>query len=139
MIVSKTDHLAQEDALRVKWTRPSTDQVRLKTSSAADMARQSNGAMELAFSAKSFQAETATIQIGMCNPEMDCDLTLAIAIESGEWKDYRVSLSCFDTLGVDMTAIETVFMVTAGEGVDLGIGNIRLESDTDAKPGCDGK
>ncbi len=139
MIVSKTDHLAQEDALRVKWTRPSADQVRLKTSSATNMARQSNGAMELAFSAKSFQAETATIQIGMCNPEMDCDLTLAIAIESGEWKDYRVSLSCFDTLGVDMTAIETVFMVTAGEGVDIGIGNIRLESDTDAKPGCDGK
>ncbi|MEO0573248.1 MAG: glycoside hydrolase family 3 N-terminal domain-containing protein [Bacteroidota bacterium] len=139
LLVSKTDHLAQEDALRIKWTRSDYDQVRIKAASTANMARQSNGAMELAFSAKSFTSNEATVKIGMCNPDMDCDHTLTITIGSGDWEEYRLSLSCFDDLGVDMTQIETVLMITADAGVDIGLGNVRLESDTDAKPGCDGK
>ncbi|MGD1947861.1 MAG: glycoside hydrolase family 3 N-terminal domain-containing protein [Croceivirga sp.] len=139
LIVTKTDYLAQEDALRIKWTKADYDQVRLSSASSSDMARQSNGAMELAFSAKSFNAEDAEVQIGMCNPDVDCDKTLSITITAKDWKEYRISLSCFDHLGVDMTKISSAFIITAGDGVDIGLGNIRLESDTDAKPGCDGK
>ena len=138
LIVSKTDHLAQEDALRINWTLSDRDQVRIKTSSPSDMARQSNGAMELAFSAKSFAGNEAEITIGMCNPDDNCDKTLTITVRSKDWEEYRVSLSCFENLGVDMTQIETALMITADAGVDIGLGNVRLESDTDAKPGCDG-
>jgi beta-glucosidase len=139
LIISKTDHQAQEDALRIQWTSANKDQVRIKTSSTGDFARQSNGAMELAFTAKSFTPDAASVSIGMCNTNSDCDKTLTIAISSGQWEEYRVSLSCFEKLGIDMTDIETVFMIAAGEGVDIGLGNIRLESDIDAKPGCDGR
>ena len=48
-------------------------------------------------------------------------------------------MSCFGDAGVDMTKVETALMITAGKGVDVGIGNVRLESDLDAKPGCDGE
>lgn len=139
MIISKTDHLAQEDALRIRWTSANNDQLRIKTSSAMDLARQTNGAMELAFAAKSFSPDGATVSIGMCSPNTDCGQTLAISISSGQWEEYRISLSCFENLGIDMTSLETVFMISAGEGVDLGLGNIRLEPDIDAKPGCDGR
>ena len=139
LIVSKTDHMAQEDALRIKWTKSDTDQLRVSTASPTDMSRESNGAMELTFSAKSFKAGDAVVQIGMCNPDSDCDQTLSINISSNDWNEYRISLSCFDKLGVDMTKIASALMITAGEGVDIGLSNCRLESDIDAKPGCDGK
>ncbi len=140
LIISKTDHEAQEDALRIKWTQADGDQVRLSTASPSDMSRQSNGAMELTFSAKSFKNANANVKIGMgCDQESPCNETLDINIAGNDWKEYRISLSCFDKLGVDMTKISTALMITAGEGVDIGLSNIRLESDIDAKPGCDGK
>ena len=39
LIVSKTDQEAQEDALRIKWTRSDFDQFRVSTASPIDMAR----------------------------------------------------------------------------------------------------
>lgn len=139
LIISKTDHEAQEDALRIKWTKSDHDQMRVSTASPSDMSRQANGAMELAFSAKSFKAKDAVVQIGMCSKDSFCDKTLNISIADDHWQEYRISLSCFDNLGVDMSKISSALMITAGEGVDIGLSNIRLESDIDAKPGCDGK
>ena len=139
LIVSKTDHLAQEDALRLKWSTAGNDELRISSANASDMSRQSNGAMELTFAAKSYTNEAAIINIGMCNAGTSCNKTLAITIAAGDWQEYRVSLSCFDKLGVDMTQIRSAFMVNAGSATDIGIGNVRLESDLDAKPGCDGK
>lgn len=138
LIISKIDHKAQEDALRIKWTKADYDQVRLSSSTPSDMSRQMNGAMELAFFAKSFGGDKATIKVGMgCNQEQPCDKTVDIVIGK-EWKEYRISLSCFGNMGVDMTQISTAMMITAGEGVDIGLGEIRLETDIDTKPGCDG-
>ncbi|MFT4760831.1 MAG: beta-glucosidase [Saprospiraceae bacterium] len=139
LIVSKTDHMAQEDALRINWTLSDNDQLSLSTASPSDMSRQANGAVELTFSAKSFTAKEATVKIGMCNQGVACDKTLDIKIAANAWQEYRISLSCFADLGVDMRKVETAFMVMAGKGVDIGLSNIRLASDIDAKPGCDGK
>jgi beta-glucosidase len=75
----------------------------------------------------------------MCDPDSSCDQTLNISIAANDWREYRISLSCFENLGVDMTKVSSALMITAGEGVDIGLSNISLESDIDAKPGCDGK
>ena len=139
LLISKTDHQAQEDALRIKWTKPDEEQVRISASNTSDMARQANGAMELTFAAKSFTSQPAVVQIGMCSDEDNCNKFLNIKIEDSNWKEYRVSLSCFADLGVDMTKISSAFVVQAANGMDIGLGKIRLESDLDAKPGCDGK
>jgi len=139
LIVSKTDHTSQEDALRINWTQPNYDQLIVSAASPSNMIRQTNGAMELTFSAKSFKANSATLKIGMCSQGAVCDKTINIIISSDEWIEYRISLSCFADLGVDMSKISNAFMVTAAEGVDIGLSNIRLESDLDAKPGCNGK
>jgi len=138
LIVSKTDHTAQEDALRINWTLPDYDQLILSAASPSNMSRQTNGAIELTFSAKSFNAKSATVKIGMCNEGAACDKTVNINIAANEWREYRISLSCFADLGVDMSKISIAFMVTAGGGVDIGLSNIRLEPDMDAKPGCNG-
>jgi len=139
LIISKTDHETQEDALRMKWTKPDHDQMRVSAASPSNMSREANGAMELTFSAKSFKNMGAIVNIGMCGLDAACEKTLDINIAANDWKEYRISLSCFANLGVDMTKVYSAFMITAGEGVDIGLNNIRLESDMDAKPGCDGK
>ncbi len=139
LIVSKSDHLAQEDALRIQWTESNLDQLRISATSPSDMSRQANGAMELTFSAKSFKGAEAMVQIGMCDADLSCDQTLSIRIAAGDWREYRISLSCFGNLGVDLSKISAAFMIRAEQGVDIGLSDVRLESDIDAKPGCDGK
>ncbi len=139
LLISKTDDKAQEDALRIKWTKSDHEQMRVSAASPSDLSREANGAMELTFSARSFKGDHAIVQIGMCGQDASCDQTLDIRIAPDNWQEYRISLSCFADLGVDMTAVSSAFVITAAEGVDIGLGNIRLETDIDAKPGCDGK
>ncbi|MEL6986631.1 MAG: glycoside hydrolase family 3 N-terminal domain-containing protein [Bacteroidota bacterium] len=139
LIVSKTDHLAQEDALRLKWTTKGEDELRISTSNPSDMSREANGAMELTFNARSFTGSNGTIQVGMCDADLTCNKTLDIVIAPNEWKEYRISLSCFGDLGVNMKEISSAIKINADDGVEIGLSNIRLESDIDAKPGCDGE
>ena len=61
--------------------------------------------------------------------------TIKLSI-SGDWNEYRISLSCFEKLGIDMTKITSVLTIKGSKGVDIGLGNVRLESEIDAKPGC---
>ena len=135
LIVSKTDHLAQEDALRINWTQgdqtryqPSNegDYFRISTIEPDDMTRQSNGAMKLAFNAKSFSGQTETIRIGQCDNQSDCNKTLELEI-SKNWKEYMISLKDFENLGIEMSNITSAFLVKAMPGTDIGLSNIRLE------------
>lgn len=139
LIVSKTDHKAQEDALRIKWTKADQDQMRLSTASPNNMSHQENDPKALTFTARSFTDDVATVKIGMCGKGPSCDETLDINITAKDWQEYRISLTCFDDIGVDLTNVSSALMITAGKGVDIGLGNIRLESDLDAKPRCDGR
>ena len=135
LIVSKTDHLAQEDALRINWTQgdetryqPSNegDYFRISSIEPDDMTRQSNGAMKLAFYAKSFTRATEIIRIGQCDNQSDCDKTLELEI-SNDWKEYIISLKDFENLGVDMSNITSALLVKAMAGTDIGLSNVRLE------------
>ena len=135
LIVSKTDHLAQEDALRINWTQgdetryqPSNqgDYFRISTIEPDDISRQSNGAMKLAFYAKSFSGPKEIIRIGQCDNQINCDKTLEIEI-SNDWKEYMISLKDFENLGIEMSNITSAFLVKAMSGSDIGLSNIRLE------------
>ena len=135
LIVSKTDHLAQEDALRINWTQgdetryqPSNqgDYFRISTVEPDDISRQSNGAMKLAFYAKSFSGPKETIRIGQCDNQSDCNKTLELEI-SGDWKEYLINLKDFENLGIEMSNITSVFLATAIAGAEIGISDIHLK------------
>ena len=126
LIISKTDHVAQEDALRINWTKSDGDYFRISSVKPNDLTRQSNGAMKLAFNAKSFTNSDAILQIGQCDDSDNCNKTLEIKV-SGDWKEYIISLSSFEDLGVDMSKIISSILIKAQAGVDIGLSNIRLE------------
>ena len=89
LIVSKTDYQAQEDALRINWTQTNGDYVRISTASPTSLARESNGAMELSFSAKSFSG-MATIQVGQCDKNANCDAILPVKLDS-DWYEFGMT------------------------------------------------
>ncbi len=137
LMVNKTDYLGQEDALRIQWTTSDVDHLQFNCNKPNDFSRQSNAGLEIAFSAKSFNSENNLVTIGMCDSKV-CKHLPPITIQEGDWKEYRISLSCLKNEGVNMADIITAFRMSADEGSDIGICNIRLETDIDAKPGCDG-
>ena len=126
LIISKTDHMAQEDALRINWTKSDGDYFRISSVKPNDLTRQSNGAMKLAFNAKSFTGSDSTLQIGQCDDSFNCDKTLEIKISS-EWEEYLIPLSNFEELGIDMSKIISSILIKAEAGVDIGLSNVRLE------------
>ena len=126
LIISKTDHMAQEDALRINWTKSDGDYFRISSVKPNDLTRQSNGAMKLAFNAKSFTGSDSTLQIGQCDDSFNCDKTLEIKISS-EWQEYLIPLSNFEELGIDMSKIISSILIKAEAGVDIGLSNVRLE------------
>ncbi|MDG2475584.1 MAG: glycoside hydrolase family 3 N-terminal domain-containing protein, partial [Flavobacteriaceae bacterium] len=126
LIISKTDHLAQEDALRINWTKSDGDYFRISSVKSNDLTRQSNGAMKLAFNAKSFTGSDSILQIGQCDESLNCDKTLEIKL-SVDWQEYMIPLSNFEELGIDMSKITSSILIKAEAGIDIGLSNVRLE------------
>ena len=126
LIISKTDYQAQEDALRINWTKSNGDYFRVSTNNTNDMTRQSNGAMKLTFIAKSFQGPNINIQIGLCDNLVNCSNTISLNLIDN-WKEYKIPLSDFEKMGVDMGKITSAFLIKSKKGSDIGLTNIRIE------------
>ena len=126
LIISKTDYQAQEDALRINWTKSNGDYFRVSTNNTNDMTRQSNGAMKLTFIAKSFQGPNINVQIGLCDNLVNCSNTISLNL-TDNWQEYKIPLSDFEKMGVDMGKITSAFLIKSKKGSDIGLTNIRIE------------
>ena len=84
------DRQAQEDSLRVNFA--SSDTVfAIAAGYEHDFSRESNGAMELTFQARSYDAP-ATVQIGMdCDPDRPCSASLPVELGTEWLSDVRIS------------------------------------------------
>ena len=126
LIISKTDYQAQEDALRINWTKSNGDYFRVSTNNTNDMTRQSNGAMKLTFIAKSFQGSNVNVQIGLCDNLVNCSNTISLNL-TDDWQEYKIPLSDFEKMGVEMGKITSAFLIKSKKGSDIGLTNIRIE------------
>ena len=126
LIINKTDHFAQEDALRINWTNSDLNYFKISSKNSSNMTRQSNGAMKLTFDAKSYSKENAIVRISLCDNYSICEKSIELSI-NGDWKKYKISLKTFEDLGANMSKIKTAFLITSKSKNNIGIGNIRLE------------
>ena len=126
LIINKTDHFAQEDALRINWTSSDLNYFKISSKNSSNMTRQSNGAMKLTFDAKSYSKENAIVRISLCDNYSICEKSIELSI-NGDWKKYKISLKTFEDLGANMSKIKTAFSITSKSKNNIGIGNIRLE------------
>jgi beta-glucosidase len=135
---SGTDRAAQEDSLRVDWRRGGP-LVRFGTFDAVDFARQSNGAMELAFYARNFGSAPAELAFGLgCDGAEQCADPVRVTVASEEWQEVRISLSCFADRGIDLSQVSTGLVIGSDGPASVGLSDIRLAPDIDAMKTCGG-
>lgn len=136
LTIAALDKDAQEDSLRVGFTSGETDFV-ISSGYGHDFSRESNGAMELVFSARSLAGST-DIMIGMgCDSDdgRECAATLPVTL-SAEWQEVRLTLSCFAERGVEMGNLGRAMIIDGDAGQSVGLSNVRIEADTNAKADC---
>ncbi|MEM9839721.1 MAG: glycoside hydrolase family 3 N-terminal domain-containing protein [Pseudomonadota bacterium] len=130
--LQSTDSEAQEDAFSATFTADET--FAIGSSYALDYSRESNGAMELVFRARSMDSST-TVSVGMGCEADNC--AAAIPMEfNADWEEHRVALSCFAGLGVNMAALNRVLIINGKKGQAVGIADVRLEEDDNGNPDC---
>lgn len=132
--VRATDMSAQEDSVRVDFK--SSDTVfSIAAGYEHDYSRESNGAMELTFLARSFGPDQ-TVQFGMdCDPDRPCPASLPVTLTE-DWQEVRLTLSCFAELGTRMAEIESALTAQADAGASIGLSEVRIEADLNAVADC---
>lgn len=133
LIVTAYDRAAQEDSLKIDF-KTGEENFEIASGYAVDLARESNGAMELSFYAKSIEG-SGDIQVGMGCEGDDCDRSLPVSL-SAEWAEVRLSLSCFADAGVNMAYVKKALIIGADAGQSIGISDVRLAEDQDAAANC---
>ncbi|MEM6554540.1 MAG: glycoside hydrolase family 3 N-terminal domain-containing protein [Pseudomonadota bacterium] len=133
LIVTAYDRAAQEDSLKIDF-KTGEEHFEIASGYAVDLARESNGAMELSFYAKSIEG-SGDIQVGMGCEGEDCDRSLPVSL-SAEWAEVRLSLSCFADAGVNMAYVKKALIIDADAGQSIGISDVKLAEDQDAAANC---
>jgi beta-glucosidase len=131
----RVDHGAQEDALALSASSAPAALSFETSGDGVDWSRESNGAMELSFFARSLTEAPTTLTVSMgCALESECARQVPVSV-SEEWTEYRVSLSCFAETGIDMSKL----LAAARFGLDagrVGLAKIALAEDKDGRPDC---
>lgn len=131
----RVDHLAQEDALALSASSGPAAISFEAAGDGVDWSRESNGAMELAFFARSLTGVPATLHVSMgCSLDAECMREITVTA-SPEWQEHRVSLSCFADAGVDMSRLTAAARFGLASG-RAGIAGISLAEDRDGRPDC---
>jgi len=135
--LGRVDHLAQEDAYLLSAARSPAELAFVTGGDGVDWSRESNGAMELRFSARAFGAGTAEIDIAIgCDAAGTCLQPISLSLGE-DWEEQRVSLGCFASVGVDMARLKNAATFRLGQG-QVAIADISLAEDKDGKPNCGG-
>lgn len=134
--LSAIDKESQEDSVKIEYRSPNAE-ISLSSAMPQDLARQSNGAMEIVFDAKSL-AGSGRHEFGVgCVSEGSepCKAFVPIQLEK-DWQTYRLSLSCFAEQGVNMGTLNDILILRGETGQSLALTDLRLAEDLDAAQDC---
>ncbi|MFN7054938.1 glycoside hydrolase family 3 N-terminal domain-containing protein [Hyphomonas sp.] len=132
---ARTDHRAQEDALILSAPEGAASLAFFAGGDGVDWSRESNGALELSFFARSVGGANVASEVAMgCAADGAC--ARWIGFEAGpDWTEHRVSLSCFADAGVDMRVLRNAASFRIAEGA-VALAAIQLAEDKDGRPDC---
>lgn len=133
LIVTPYDRAAQEDSLKVEF-KTGEEPFLIASSYPVDLARESNGAMELVFYARSLRG-APTIEVGMGCDGDNCDAFVSTELGT-DWQPVRLSLTCFASRGVNMDTIKRALIINGEAGQAIGVSEVRLEEDQNAAEDC---
>ncbi|WP_312770087.1 glycoside hydrolase family 3 protein [Pseudoxanthomonas mexicana] len=130
LALTAVDHRAQEDARRLTWSGSAPARWLLVSGTPLDMARESNGDVQLQLTVRRESAVSAPVWLGLgcgddCGGRIDLRKTLE-AIPQGEWKVVGVPLKCFATAGADVAKLVQVPVLESGAALRISVSRIAL-------------
>ena len=132
--VTATDRAAQEDAVRVAFSSPGT--FALYSAYPKDYAREANSALELVFTAKSYNGVITVDVAAGCVELADCQY---LPVEVGtDWAEIRIPLRCALNSGIDLSNLKTAMAVRGETGQSLGFADVHLGQESSRAISCDG-
>lgn len=140
--IRAVDHRAQEDALTITWD--ATGSFAFQAEEPVSLQREMNGAMELQFDYRVDKLTDGSVMLGiLCVDGANCSARLNLGnfltrYTIGEWHQGRISLSCFQPLGVEMGRLLSPMVWVADAGFEMSISDARLVEDSDGVENCPG-
>jgi beta-glucosidase len=119
------DRSAQEDSRRLLWSGDGS--VEIKSSSALDISRESNGALAIEMDVRIAGSVGGPVVLAMNGTGIDIGPSLKAGADKG-WQTISLPLSCFAGKGVDMTKVTAPFRLSSGQQLDLSVSRIALGS-----------
>jgi beta-glucosidase len=134
------DHAAQEDSRRISWSGGNASSAGVAGRSPIDLQRETNGQLSLGFDYSLEKPAKSEVVLAMeCGA--GCQGGVAITRElqrtsAGQWRHLKIPLACFAKAGTNMSRIWAPFVITTAGELELGVGNIRLETGNDGLMSC---
>ena len=138
--VSATDHLAQEDARRLRWDGSAPARAWLQADTPVDLSREAmSGAMLVAtMRLDQLPGDGLALRLSCgdgCGGSVSME-TAAAPLARGKWIKVGVPLSCFKAAGADLTRVDQVFALAGAGATDLAFSSVVLGNDADVRIGC---
>ncbi|MBX3724412.1 MAG: glycoside hydrolase family 3 C-terminal domain-containing protein [Xanthomonadales bacterium] len=131
----RTDHAAQEDALRLTW-HDAGAVLALQGDQPVDLRRETNGDVDLLLTLRLDRARPARVGLGCgeaCAGWLDWP---AAVLPGGAWHQVAISLKCFESAGVDPGRIETMLALDAPASTVLSLSRVELGTGSGARIDC---
>ncbi|CAA9311541.1 MAG: GH3 [uncultured Lysobacter sp.] len=140
VVVSATDHNAQEDARRLQWRGKGRGRAWLQADNPLDLTRESMAGASLVATVKVNTKPTTPVQLTVqcgtgCEGSVDVGDLLSKA-PSSAWTRIAVPLTCFARAGADLTRVSGVFDLSAEGPLDLSVSSIVLGTESDQTLVC---
>ena len=123
--VSRTDHLAQEDAIALKVGKTGVGLQFVPDGETIDWSSQLSDGYALAFAFKS--AENTNLIVGIeCTNDLECVGKQKLNLVAGDWREVKIPLSCLST-GVDFANIQSGVLFSTDGVAEFSLSELRLE------------
>jgi beta-glucosidase len=124
--VRPVDDLAQESGRQLAFAG-GQEAVVAVNGPPVDLSRQSNGELTLSFRYRVDVAPTGRVSLAMGQGVLDIGEILRSA-PAGDWRMLRIRLSCFRSVGTDVAAVDTPFVLTTDAAMTVSVSEIQLAS-----------
>jgi beta-glucosidase len=141
LAVSAADHLAQEDARRLRWTGATNAALLLHTETPLDLSRESNAGAQLVLTLRIDAKPAGDVKAGLrSGAGSKASVSLAKLISDlpagTTWTRIGVPLACFQRAGADLTQISDVLELSSSHATGISFSRVALGNEADHSVSC---
>ncbi|MGJ8680018.1 putative glycoside hydrolase [Paraglaciecola sp.] len=137
--MSRAEYKGPDNAVALKWGRKKGKSSFSLYGTAIDLSQfAARGAltMEIKIKKKPKGAVTVGMDCGYpCRGELSIHKTLR-KLPINEWTTYPIPINCFASMGLDLSKINAIFMLSTDKPFEAQVANIRLELLPEGSPTC---